>query len=1379
MKKVLTLLTIVVVILFASCSPETVEDKVEAEEKMYGSLVVTTSSNQRTIEPTCDERHPVSYIIHVDSSSLNYSKTFTSTEVSYTVENLEAGEYQVYVEGLNASGSAIVKSDTQTLTITNMQTTSAVFKLSRYIDGKGTIDFTVAVPKNDDSVDGVVFTIYKASDTALENPEEYIITGSEFSQDGKYRCYVLNKDLTSGSYNLGASMFKLNADSTRTQVGFTHIDAAHIYGGLTSSSTLIWDKEFFPAVPSPVIDTESGTCKDGQKVRITCPDSRAAIYYTLDGTTPTTESERYVNPVEIEGNTKLRAIAVLEGLVDSLVASADYTVYVESPVFSLPNNSMVDGDSLSITCGTDGAKIIYTTDGTDPTLENGKEYTKAFMIRNTMEVKAVAYKEGYETSLIVSASYYDISTETDASYFTITSKGQVSVNSDMEDKIPSVLVIPSSINGIDVVEIASNGFKGLTSIEYLSIPTTVVTIGNNAFAGCTNIKSVTISEYVTKLNSTAFTGWTADQRINDYSGLVKAGTLTNCQAKVYVTIKAGTQTISGYTGMDTLYGISLANDVTSIADNAFSGCTNLEEFTLPSYVTTIGSLAFNGCTKISSITLPDVLKSVVADAFKGWTESQKIIDNSGLALTNGKFSDSEAKVYTTTPTTMTEITSDTVRNRDDIYGLEIKSSVKTIADYAFEGSGIESIVIPATVETLGLEIFKSWSDNQAVQVVYDGYTAIASSDGTSTPFTNSDAIYSVSFASGVTVIGDNAFNGMSSLTSISIPDTVTMIGADAFKSTALNAITLSKDTTSIGDGAFENCFNLSSVTLPDKVTSIGSRAFYNDDVLKSIIVPDSVTSIGDEIFADCDNLKSVTLGRGITSIPQKAFDGSSMITSITASGCMESLEVTVKVPINQLIVHDVVISVTPMYSSVYTYRKEFSRSDETVEGDYRVYTYSVDSLLGLYYDVDVQLTDYEGVLVGEKHQGDTVITAGSAVDAEFTFAFSDLASRVLASPVISPSGDTCVDGGNITITSSLGGDIYYTLNGTTPSSSNGALYTEPIVLHDTATIKAIAYKEGYQYSTVSTAAYSKIKVAAPEATPSPADVYPASQSVELTTATDGAVIYYSLTGETPATEYTSPIRISETSTITAVAKKDGYEDSDTVTFTYAVNKPSHEIVNPTKLSLEINATLKDGTYTFVPVWSSAVNASYEWRLDGVVVSTASTYSTSTDLRVRGHYIELEATVNGISYSADLFTEDLRITRTVDLNSEWVEDTSLNPDSKTYEGAYKSNSNYNVASKTATMKITVGGVGDFTLYVRSDAETTNDYLVVYKLDSTSEILVSTSGNQNSTTEISGYTKVVLNIPYDGEKHVVTISYLKNASTNSGADRGFVLIPEVQH
>ena len=89
----------------------------------------------------------------------------------------------------------------------------------------------------------------------------------------------------------------------------------------------------------------------------------------------------------------------------------------------------------------------------------------------------------------------------------------------------------------------------------------------------------------------------------------------------------------------------------------------------------------------------------------------------------------------------------------------------------------------------------------------------------------------------VTSIGDRAFFGCSSLTSINTPDSVT----------------------SIGEYAFAGCNSLTSVVIGDSVTSIGDRAFFNCYSLTSIKIPDSVTSIKNFAFAFCTSLQSIVI----------------------------------------------------------------------------------------------------------------------------------------------------------------------------------------------------------------------------------------------------------------------------------------------------------------------------------------------------------------------------------------------------------------------------------------------------------------------------------------------------------------------------------------
>ena len=76
-------------------------------------------------------------------------------------------------------------------------------------------------------------------------------------------------------------------------------------------------------------------------------------------------------------------------------------------------------------------------------------------------------------------------------------------------------------------------------------------------------------------------------------------------------------------------------------------------------------------------------------------------------------------------------------------------------------------------------------------------------------------------------IGDYAFYGLRSLTSI----------------------TLGEGITSIGSNAFMQCLGLKAITLPSTLESIGYRAFYYCDYIATISIPASVTTMGSQAFA--------------------------------------------------------------------------------------------------------------------------------------------------------------------------------------------------------------------------------------------------------------------------------------------------------------------------------------------------------------------------------------------------------------------------------------------------------------------------------------------------------------------------------------------------
>jgi hypothetical protein len=161
-----------------------------------------------------------------------------------------------------------------------------------------------------------------------------------------------------------------------------------------------------PTVSTPAFSPEPGTYIYAQTVTITDWTAGATIYYTTNGTTPTTNSTKYTAPFNVSVTQTVEAIAVSSGFANSAVASATYTITppASTPGFSPAAGSYSSAQSVTISDATSGATIYYTTNGYTPTT-NSSVYSSAINVSVWETLQAVAIAPGYSLSAVGVASY--------------------------------------------------------------------------------------------------------------------------------------------------------------------------------------------------------------------------------------------------------------------------------------------------------------------------------------------------------------------------------------------------------------------------------------------------------------------------------------------------------------------------------------------------------------------------------------------------------------------------------------------------------------------------------------------------------------------------------------------------------------------------------------------------------------------------------------------------------------------------------------------------------------------------------------------------------------------------------------------------------------
>ncbi|UKK67663.1 chitobiase/beta-hexosaminidase C-terminal domain-containing protein [Prevotella communis] len=383
-----------------------------SDESQIASVTATKNLVEPTVTIDATGITNTNVFAGTDAGSLSASVTYNDAPVEGAVVTWSVDNDKIAT--INATTGAVTLVDKGTVTFTATYAGNSDFS-------EKTATYEMTVINNDPNAPGTEGNPYtvaqaRAAIDAGEGVTDVYVAGI-VCEGGS--------TLSSGSMNYWISddgtetdKFEIYRGKGLNGANFTSVndvkigDVVVVYGDIklygstyefNTGSRLVTHKA---KVLNPTFSPVAGVVAAGTTVAISTTTEGATIYYTTDGTDPTTGSGVYSAPITINVTTTIKAIAVKDGFPNSDVVEASYTVAapVATPTFSLAEGTYTSIQTVTISTDTEEADIYYTIDGSEPTTSSNK-YSAPISVDETMNIKAIAVKDGMANSAVASATY--------------------------------------------------------------------------------------------------------------------------------------------------------------------------------------------------------------------------------------------------------------------------------------------------------------------------------------------------------------------------------------------------------------------------------------------------------------------------------------------------------------------------------------------------------------------------------------------------------------------------------------------------------------------------------------------------------------------------------------------------------------------------------------------------------------------------------------------------------------------------------------------------------------------------------------------------------------------------------------------------------------